>query len=787
MKRSNQLNKISLSFLMVASILILAIFAMQSDSITGVKKKGLDRNRIDVSGSPLTFYVSPSGNDASNGSLNYPFHTITRAQQAVRANTTSMTRDIVVYLRGGTYPVSSTIIFNSSDGGSGPFKVFYEAYPGEMPVIDGGLPIPSSAWQLHDASKNIWRVQPGVADFRQLYIIRNSGAPQNTNDPYAATIPAYPYAGAPTPLSVTSPSYDGSGQWERRAQRAFGIEPTGTFKITGDGHDYLTKSGFWSDLSKWSLPFGGTIGDNATTEQYAQDMEFVYHLSWNIPRIHPYWIGMFQGRNTIIMQEPAFFLARTKGGTQLGASWPGTGQPDWIENAYALLDKGGEWYFDRHTGWLFYKPLASELAPNSTSIKFIVPSTETLLSITGVAGHPVSNLAFSNITFKHASWLRPNAYGLGFVDVQANYILGYSAGAVTTERSPGAVQVTYGNNILFDRCTFTKFGGAGIDLYIGTQNSTIRGCSFNDMSGTGVNIGDINAYNANGTRILDNDPRISKNDSVIDCVFTNICTEFKGGHAIFAGYVQDARIEHNYIIGTAYTAISVGWGWSYALTFCHNNSIRYNHICNYMMEMQDGAAIYTLSLQNNTHVEHNHIHDGAGSGLYPDEQTAQTYWRYNVVYRSGNSLQDHSLGEARNGTSIRENVIDHNYLDMDPIIEPARQQSHIPTNTWRIGVDNDPDAKPNDTVMANVLDAGLESAYQDLNSNLEQVHKKTQKGLYWIDMLVTSLPFGDNVAFFWACIAGMAAVAFAGVVMVARKGGLLAGPSRTTSRGANQL
>ena len=84
---------------------------------------------------------------------------------------------------------------------------------------------------------------------------------------------------------------------------------------------------------------------------------------------------------------------------------------------------------------------------------------------------------------------------------------------------------------------------------------------------------------------------------------------------------------------------------------------------------------------------------------------------------------------------------------------------------------------PNATIMANVNDAGLQIAYQDLNSNLEQVHKKTKKGLYWVDMLVEFIPFSDNMPFIWTGMIGIVTLACAGVVVIAKKRGVIR-PSR---------
>ncbi|MHA1714018.1 MAG: right-handed parallel beta-helix repeat-containing protein [Promethearchaeota archaeon] len=704
------------------------------------------------------YYVSPDGNDENAGNITHPFKTISHARDVIRNISAMMTGDIIVYLRDGNYHLSDTLKFNQSDGGKNGYEIIYKAYGNETPVIDGGEVITSN-WELHDG--NILRCFLNTSiDFRQLYIRTAFGSNHNTDEPDADNVPEYPYAGSPTSLSVMTPAYDGSDSWERRAIRARALVPPDTFAIEGEGYKYLKADGFWSDLSAWKTPFGGildgfpeTIGD---ATHYAQDIEFVYHLMWNLPRVHIYTVGEYQGENRILMQEPAFQFVRTKGGTQLGNHWAGQEQPIWIENAYALLDEPGEWYFDKHTGWLFYYPLHDEPAPNSTDIQFIIPRTETLLEINGTESQPVENIKFEGITFKHSNWLRPNKFGLNHVDLQANFLITQSDTGRTHERSPGAVIVSYAKNINFDRCIFTKLGSAALDLFVGAQDCVVQGCIFDDVSGTGVNVGDIDSSVPEGS------PKVPRNNSIQNNYFTNIAVEYKGGHGIWTGYVQDCKIEHNEISGTAYTTIAVGWGWSGKQTICHDNSINYNHISNFMMEMKDGGAIYTLSLQNGTRVQYNHIHDGGGSALYPDEQTWMTSWNFNVGYRCGNSLQDHTLGEERTSTSIRENNISGNYFDMLPIIEPARQQSHIPNNIWDIG------PEPNSTVLSIVAASGLEPEYQDLLTGSEQIRRKTAPGLYWSDAMTEETEI-LNPNYVWIALIINVAILSLGIYLVFTK------------------
>ncbi len=70
-----------------------------------------------------TLYVSPSGDDANPGTITQPLRTVGKAQTLVRGMTASMTADLTVYLRGGTYrqhhhrQSSQQLVVGQLDGG----------------------------------------------------------------------------------------------------------------------------------------------------------------------------------------------------------------------------------------------------------------------------------------------------------------------------------------------------------------------------------------------------------------------------------------------------------------------------------------------------------------------------------------------------------------------------------------------------------------------------------------------------------------------------------------------
>lgn len=78
------------------------------------------------------YFVAPSGgNDGNNGAIGAPFSTIAHAIQVAGAGDT-------IYLRGGTFNLSSTISISSSKSGTAASPINMFAYPGDAnaPVLD---------------------------------------------------------------------------------------------------------------------------------------------------------------------------------------------------------------------------------------------------------------------------------------------------------------------------------------------------------------------------------------------------------------------------------------------------------------------------------------------------------------------------------------------------------------------------------------------------------------------------------------------------------------------------
>ena len=614
---------------------------------TGGSQSSEDRDASPDAAEPVrVFFVAPeTGDDDAAGTEENPFRTIERARDAIRLLDAERAGPVTVFLRGGRHVLTRPLELEAIDSGSVGSPITYEAYPGESPILSGGISI--TTWTVDTQGRWVATVPPGVR-FRQLYV------------------------------------------GGRRAQRARGEVPE-------------LNSG-WGPKHSWPNPSpAGYFTPSLALGSWRNptDVEFGYYGVWNhiicsFASLDSYDDGDTQ-QLQIAMNQPCFFLGLHEEGS------PIVGNPDYVENALELLDEPGEWYHDPVTSTLYYLPLQGE-KPESTGA--IVPLLERLLVVQGTLDAPVHDLMFRGITFAHATWLRPSTEG--HVDVQANFTLDpdpthdfWRDGSLVTIhneylKSPAAVLVSTGQSISFERCTFTQLGSAGLDLANGARSNWIVGSRFFDLSGSGIQVGDVLEQDHHPT-----DPRLIVKDNVIaNNYLHDLGQDFTGSVGVFVGYTDGTVIEHNEIEDLPYTGVSLGWGWgeedvggggspqpfNYTTpTTAANNRVELNHIHDVMQQRLDGGAIYTLGAQPNTIIRANYLHDiPRGSGVYLDQGSASIEVTENVVYQALYPLNLNNYYQAGNTTcSIHDNSFDQ-------------------------------DSNPDGGLADLVADAGIQPEYQDI-------------------------------------------------------------------------
>ena len=240
------------------------------------------------------FYVSPDGDDSNPGTVNEPFRTLEAARNAVRVHTATMDSDIHVYLRGGVYPSLEAIEFTPLDSGRNGYEVVYEAYPDEVPILDGGVSV-EGQWTAY-GNAGILRVQldESIVDMREMVV-------------------------------------DG-----KRQQRAVS-QPIKSAKVDGDLKKAITSNAglpssgfahpedlFYSVIKQWRhyiLPIHDIVrGDEYSVIQFEDEL-----------------ISMYINNHNYMVDYNNYFV---------------------LENALELLDEPSEWYYDKRTHMLYYMPEA---------------------------------------------------------------------------------------------------------------------------------------------------------------------------------------------------------------------------------------------------------------------------------------------------------------------------------------------------------------------------------------------------------------------------------------------
>jgi len=468
--------------------------------------------------------------------------------------------------------------------------------------------VPITGWQPDE--KGRWKAPVSAGDFRQLYVNHV------------------------------------------RATRARGEMPAG---LTLSGDDGYTTTA--ATMADWKRP---------------GDLEFCYVCAWAHTRCKVQDIRRDGDHAVITMRQPQFTYAKTKEGVNVASHVDQV----YLENALELLDEPGEWYLDQDAGIVYYLPNPGE---DMTEISVVAPALESLLEVVGDVDQPVHNIQFEGIRFEHGNWSRPSR--AGFIDVQANFVLNEvnplrrdgCLTAVHNEhwKSEANVVCYAARSIRFERCVFTRLGGAGIDLEYGAQDNVISGCSFFDISGTAIQIGDV----LKDDHHPDDPRKIVKNNSVVNCVIRDCGRDYWGSVGIFAGYTEGTVIAHNEISCLPYSGISVGYGWgeedaggnpAYQQPFWYetptparDNRIEYNDIHDVMQKMLDGAGIYTLGNMPGSVIRGNHIHDCTGNvkagrgpvaGIYLDEGSGFIEVTGNVVYRVNVPMNYNNLAQDRKAT-----------------------------------------------------------------------------------------------------------------------------------------
>ncbi|MEV1317238.1 ricin-type beta-trefoil lectin domain protein [Micromonospora arborensis] len=556
-----------------------------------------------------TYYVAPDGNDANPGTIQSPFRTVQRARDVVRTVNASMTGDINVYLRGGSYPVSSTVEFGAGDSGTNGFRVSYGAYPNEKPVLDGGVQV--TGWTQH--SGNIWKAPLDRANkLRALYV----------NDKRAY---------------MASKTISSAGCY-------------GTYNITAGQAAWAWESGSQCDGAKYSL------ADFPAVARNQDDIEIETGTTWTtaIVGVRQVTTSSDGANRVALFQQPGAAIAQGafNGNAQVGGTHK-------LMNAYEFLDTPGEFYFDKASRTVYYYKASSENM--STATVYAPNNVTTVLRVAGTStSSHARNITFSGLTVRHSDWNLVNVAGSAFKQAQQGNLSAnvYAKGNFhvyyyrNVDVTPGIVQVQNADGILLQRNRVEHTGADGINMVNDVQGTQLIGNVTNDIAGSAITVGHPqHVYIGDGTstnreKYSAQVEGLPKNIDIKNNYLYDSAVLFNGHSPISAYFADTLTIQHNRIEKTPWSGITLGWGWwnfdgssgsivpNRPTTTARNNTISYNHIIDTVQRLSDTAPIYTLGSQPGTTITNNYLQGvpaGHKYGLHPDEGSAYITFRDNVL------------------------------------------------------------------------------------------------------------------------------------------------------------
>lgn len=626
-------------------------------------------------------YVSPEGSDSAPGTAAQPVRSLQHARDLVRARTAKgLTADLTVHLASGVFRLPSALTLDDRDSGSNGHPVIWQSTGTTQ--LNGGEQV--TGWQPVAGRPGLFAAPApaGLDNTRQLYV--NGVREQRAR------------GALPVTLNATSAGYTASSSALASWQNPGDIELV-----------YTAGEALWNvqryGLGQWTeprCPLASIDGTTITMAQPCWDNSTKRVLFPDIP-----------GRS-VNMVGPADL---TNGR-----------QPAYAENAFELLDTPGEWYLDRSAHKVYYLPKPGE---NLAHADVEVPVLQKLVDAQGTAQAPIHDVSFRGLEFAYATWLTPST-SEGFSEIQAGYTVTGPTGYATQglcqfvaggtcpyaswTKEPGNVSVSYGQRMEFTGSVFDHLGAAGLDLGGGSQDSTVNGDIFTDISGNGVEVGGVDAPMSSSGNAVTRGVQVTNNH------LYDLPREFHGGVAIVNGYSQHDTLAHNQIDHVAYSAISVGWGgWPDKIkqpatpNISHDNAVSDNLIFDYMNLLDDGGGIYTqgitgTSLADGEKVTGNVIHDqwGLGKSIYTDNGNTYETVQGNVLYATAYSNVGSTHVDYRDKLGNNDpTLIEGNYWEQGD--KDGNNKGVVTTGNHLLST---PSAAP----AAITANAGLQPAYRSL-------------------------------------------------------------------------
>ena len=561
------------------------------------------------------FYVAPDGSDYAPGTLEKPFATIVRARDALR-RLKDKDRDITVYLRGGTYYISETIVFSNLDSALPGKTITYAAYRDEEPIISSGQKI-TGFKKLKKAPKSLPEAAGGKVFVADL--------PETIGGNWRFRT-----------------LYNGEEPLPRASSEGF--EPT----------TYCPKPGLkyrWADRNTLHFPQG-----ELKNWPNLDDIEILI-------RPTAQWLVNFLPLASVDeekLEAKTAVLGTYYLGDLGGSHYEGVNSC-WVENVIDFLDKPGEWALDTHKGKLYLWPKTKR--PKN----IFAPALRELIRVEGINAidgdndKPVTGIIFKGLTFTGTD---RDVWTVESKGIQHDWDMYDTDNAALRFR--GAKDCSVKN------CTFRNAGSSAIRADLYAQNISITGNTIRRMGGTGILLSgygpgtkDVNKHN----EIIDNDiskcgelwlhapaifiwqsgENIARNNRIHDLPYDAIV--ISGVRPRYFGIFDPVKWLPEYedfkdLKDLRENMLTIRWDEvghpktaAEARRFAHarNNVIQDNELHDVMQKLGDGNAIYYSCAGEGNAIHRNLIYNSrrAVTEIRFDDDQEESYVTENIVFGNG--------------------------------------------------------------------------------------------------------------------------------------------------------
>jgi len=535
----------------------------------------------------VEFYVAPDGDDRSDGSLEAPFATLTRARDAVRAlrRRGLPSKGVTINLRAGTYLIDRSLLLSPEDSGAPEAPIVYCAHDGEDVRLVAGRELDADCFTPVDDSEILDRIisedarvkllqldlkAHGISDYGRLSrrgFVADEGDVAPTELFICGkrmTLARWPNEGSVSMAEVIDPG----PPWE------WGEGEAGE-DGWGAGRD---NTGFWESGGTFRYEF-----DRPELWQKADDIwldgVFSEDWAWSYNRVARIDVE----QKTITLRYGDVYRLQKRGDTDFFHA----------ENLLEEIDMPGEYYIDRSTGILYLLP-PENFSPDAR----VVIST---LDVPLVAMDNVSRVTFRDLVFE-----------IGRSD---------------------AIQIKGGEGVRIENCEIRDFAGCGVDIN-GDRHAVVN-CHLHHLGAAAVNLrgGDLEQLTPGG-------------NLVENCYIHHFAYLNKVYHAGIALGGVAHQIRHCLIHDAPHMAMS-GGGNDHLVEYneFHHATTAFRDMG--AIYFCTGTSPH----HRGTVIRRNYFHDtgtevSRGSqcgGVYTDDETCGVVVEENIFYRLGSKTSDWSV------------------------------------------------------------------------------------------------------------------------------------------------